>query len=312
MDEHLAIVAVKELAEELGVTPTRGQFETHVKGGLVFLRKLGGGYTRLLTMAGLAPYNERRLTNKIFEKDIDRHLDNYVPKEIPEKTAPWPKIAILGDMHEPFASDRIKADFVSFCGFFKPEYIVQVGDCMDMYSHSRYPKSHNIFTPKDEEDRARKNLEEFWSLCGKAAPKAKRVGLLGNHCVRPLKMVLQAAPSIEHWAEKYFKDLLTFDGVHTVLDPREEYFISDIAFIHGYLSKLGAHRDYMLMNVVRGHDHTGGAVFRKIHNKTLWELDAGFAGDIQAKGFSYTNQKMTKTTEGFAAIDEFGPRFIPK
>lgn len=307
------VVAVKQLADELGQTPTLSQFKKHVRSGQWSIENSSfRTYSALIESAGLVPARVQRITNKIFEKDINSHLDSYSPGEAPERTEPWPKIAILGDMHEPFASDRIKADFVSFCGTFQPDYIVQVGDCMDMYSHSRFPKSHNVFTPQDEETRARKNLEEFWSILNKTAPQAKKVQLLGNHDVRPIKGVLTHMPSMEHWAQKYLKDLLTFDNVETVMDPRQEYFISDIAFLHGHLGKLGDHRDYMLMNAVRGHDHTGGVVFRKIHNKTLWELDAGFAGDIQSKGFTYTSQKMTKNTEGFAAIDSYGPRFIPR
>lgn len=308
---HLLVSEVKNLSDELGKTPTYFQATKHIKNYRRRIDSIDKKHLDVVSLAGLAPSTRtRKLTNEIFVKDINRHLEDYSPIQS-EPRKPWPKIAILGDMHEPFSSDKVKSEFVSFCKSFQPEYIIQMGDSMDMFSHSKYPKSHNVFTPIDEETRAKKNLEEFWRECQKAAPSAKCVGLMGNHNLRPLKMVLQNAPSIEHWAEKYLKDLFTFDNVHMVLDNREEYIISDIAFIHGHLGQLGAHRDYMLMNTVRGHDHVGGCVFRKIHGKILFELDAGFAGDINSKGFTYTNQKMTKTTEGYASICELGPRFIP-
>lgn len=274
------------------------------------MERNGIKYSELLEIAGLTPVRKEKVTNAVFRVDIERHLENYVPKQMPERK-PWPKIAVLGDLHEPFGSERVKAAFISFCQKHQPEYVVQVGDALDMYSHSRFPKSHNVFTPEDEEIQGRKKLEELWTNVRRVCPNAKCVQLLGNHDVRPIKGVITHMPSIEHWAKKYLKDLLTFDGVETIIDPREEYVIADIAFLHGHLSKLGAHRDFMLMNAVRGHDHHGGAVFRKIHDRTLWELDAGFAGDIQSKGFTYTNQKMTTQTEGFGWIDEYGPRFIP-
>ena len=311
MDEHQLISAVKELALELGQTPTVGQFRKFVKSGQIAIENSSfRTYSKLLEAAGLAPSRISRVTNAIFEKNIDRHLEEYKSKEIRPRE-PWPKIAILGDLHEPFGSDRVKADFCSFVDRFKPAYIVQMGDLLDMYSHSKFPKSQNVFTPKDEETAAIKRVRELWSNIQKAAPDAKCIGLLGNHDLRPLKRVLESMPQMEHWAEAYFKDLMSFDNVQMILDPRQEFIISDIAFIHGYLGSLGQHRDYMMMNTVRAHDHVGGAVFRKIHGKTLWELDAGFAGEYDSKGFSYTNQKMTKTTEGFASIDELGPRFIP-
>ena len=307
---HALVTALTDLAQELGQTPTQQQATKHIKSYQARREFIQKTHLELVAAAGLAPARQQRITNAIFNKDIDEHLDKYEPKEMGPRM-PWPTIAVMGDMHEPFGSDRVKADFVSHVGRNKPEYIVQVGDGMDMYAHSRFPKSLNVFTPIDEETRAKRNLDEFWKACRSAAPDAKCVELLGNHCVRALKMVLQAAPSVEHWAQKYLKELFTFEGVETILDPRQEYVIADIAFLHGYLGKLGDHRDYMLMNAVRGHDHVGGVTFRKIHGRILWELDAGFAGDINAKGFTYTNQKMTKTTEGFGWIDSYGPRFIP-
>jgi hypothetical protein len=310
-DEHELVSALKQLAAELGQTPTRTQFLAMAGKGAYRFEKHFDTWQRFVQAAGLVPVRiNERITNKIFEKNIERHLEQYIPDK-PVIKQSWPKIAILGDLHEPFGSDKVKAEFVSFVEKFQPEYIIQMGDLLDMYSHSKFPRSHNIFTPKDEEVTAIKRVTELWSALRKACPTAKCVGLLGNHDIRPLKRTLESMPQMEHWVNKYFNDLFQFDGVEMVLDPRQEYIISDIAFIHGYLSSLGAHRDFMLMNTVRGHDHVGGVAFRQIHGKTLWELNAGLAGDYLAKGFTYTAQKMTKQTNGFAAIDQMGPRFIP-
>lgn len=313
MDEHQLISALKQLAAELGQTPTRQQFLQYAGKGAYRFETVWAGkdpWSRFVQAAGLVPIKSSRITNEIFKKDIEKHLESYIPKEtMPHE--PWPKIAILGDLHEPFGSDRVKAAFCSFIGRFKPDYVVQIGDLFDMYSHSKFPRSSNLFTPKEEEKAARQRAEELWKEVHKSHAEAKRIGILGNHDVRPLKRTLESMPSFEHWIEKYFQELMTFDGVEMILDPRQEYIISDIAFLHGYLSKLGSHRDYMLMNAVRGHDHTGGVVFKQIHEKVLWELDVGFAGDFNAKGFDYQNQRRSQWTQGFGAIDELGPRFIP-
>jgi hypothetical protein len=314
LDEHQLISALKTLALELGQTPTITQFNKYAGKGCARYRIYWpdpNSWAKFIEAAGLAPTRiTRKIDNRIFEKKIEKHLGDYSPPEIIKKI-PWPKIAILGDLHEPFGSDHVKAEFVLFCQKVQPDYIIQMGDLLDMYSHTKFPKSHNVFTPKDEEAAAIKNAKELWTNLRKAAPNAKCVGLLGNHDVRPLKRTLESLPQVEHWIQKYFNELFQFDGVEMILDPRQEYIIADIAFIHGYLNQLGAHRDFMLMNTVRGHDHVGGVVFRQIHGKTLWELDAGLAGDYNAKGFTYTPQKMTKQTNGFASIDEYGPRFIP-
>lgn len=314
--QHELISAVKNLAIELGRTPTFREFEARTVGGKYRVQTHFGNFTLLLQAAGLDTYGERRsekklkISDSIFERDVDRHLEEYVPRPAPDKK-PWPKIAILGDIHEPFGHDGVKSEFKLFCEREQPDYIVQVGDAVDFYSHSKFPRSHNVFTPKDEESSARRRLEELWSELGKAAPKAKKVMLLGNHAIRPIKRILEAVPSLEHWAEKYLADYLSFPGVETVLDPREEYKIADISFVHGWTGGVGKHRDYLMTNVVLGHLHVGSVSFRNIGGRTLFELNAGLAGDPESKGLSYTPTKTVQWTLGYAAIDALGPRFIP-
>jgi len=311
MDKHDLIVALQSMAAELGRTPTHTEFTNSVRGGHYQIKKQFQNYTVLCQAAGLDTYRAApKLTNAIFERDLERHLAEHKPEPIQARIK-YPSIAVLGDLHEPFSHEQVKADFVSFVEKHRPKYVIQVGDSMDGYSHAKFPKSMNIYTPKQEEDLARKNLEELWKAITKASPQSKKILLLGNHCIRGIKRVLENVPSIEHWAQKYLQDLMSFDGVETVFDHTQEYFIEDIAFLHGHYSKIGDHRDYMLMNAVCGHVHLGGVSYRHIKGKTLWELNAGLAGDPYSKGLSYRNQKMTKWTLGWGFIDEYGPRFIP-
>jgi hypothetical protein len=189
---------------------------------------------------------------------------------------------------------------------------VQVGDLMDRYSHSRFPRSHNVYRPEQEDELARKGAEEMWAEVRKAAPRASLFQLLGNHDLRPLKQVLAAYPQMEKWAEKMLAESMTFEGVKTLHDPREELKLpGNVDVIHGYLGRLGDHRNYTLTNVVHGHTHTGGVVFRQVAGRVLWELDCGLAGDMESKALSYTPQKSTKHTLGWGFLDEYGPRFIP-
>jgi len=306
---HQVYALVRQLALELNKNPNTNDLQ-NVGISKHEIYAHFGGLTALHQACGLDPGKKPKITNEIFKVDLEEHLANHEDKVI-QKRKMYPRIACLGDLHEPFSHANLKQDFKLFVERFQPDYIIQVGDAMDMYSQGKFPRSHNIFTPKAEEQSARKNLEEFWSTMAKSAPQAKLVGLIGNHDVRPLKRTLEALPTMEHWIEKYFQDLFTFDNVKTIIDPREEFIIEDIAFHHGYRSKLGDHRDYMHMNFVGGHTHTGGVVFRNIKNAVLWELNCGLAADPTSKGLSYTNQRMNHWTLGWGAIDELGPRFIP-
>ena len=313
MQHHDLVQAIKSLALELGRTPTRAEFVAAGAGFDYKLRTMFGTYAVLIEAAGLEqnkPSKKTKITNQIFERDIERHLEQYKPVERKEKTK-WPRIAVISDIHWPFENAPLIKAFIEFVAEFKPEYVVLNGDAWDLYSYSKYPRSHNLFTPKEEERLARERNEKFWRDVKLAAPKAECIQTLGNHEARPLKRVIESVPTMEHWVEKYFEDLFRFDGVRTILNAREEVRIADILIFHGYRSQLGAHRDYTLMNCINGHTHRGGAVFKQLRDEVIWELNSGVAGDPHSKGLSYMPQKIVEWTPGWGAVDEYGPRFIP-
>lgn len=314
---HELVSLVKNLALDLGKTPTRAQFEKAVKGGKYKLEAEYQTYQKLLDAAGLESLTviKKKISDDIFRKDLEIHLAQYEPREnlqpyqiINFKGA---KIASISDIHWPFSCQKVIDAFIIFCEVNKVDFIIINGDAWDMYCHSKYPKSINIYTPRDEERIAREMNVEFWKRIKKACPKAKCFQLLGNHDIRPLKRVIEEYPAAEDWVQEHFKKLFSFDGVTTIFDYRQELIINDIAIFHGYRSKLGDHRDYTHMKCMIGHTHNGGVVFRQINRKVIWELNSGTAGDIESKALSYTAQKMTHQTKGFSYVDEYGPRFIP-
>lgn len=308
MDQHDLVCKLKDIALELGKTPTKHEAISHGIREYQLLKNFGT-YAALLQAAGLQP-NSKKITQAIFEKDIEKHLEDYEPRQVIERPK-YPKIASISDIHWPFSSPRVVDAFIRFVDKEKPEYVFLNGDAWDMYSHSRFPRSHNVFTPRDEQNQARKMNEEFWDLVKKAAPGAKYFQMMGNHDVRPMKKALQEYPEAEDWIKEKLTQLFKYEGVTTIMDPREEMMLGDIAIFHGYRSKLGDHRDYTLYNCINGHTHVGGVVYRRIRGQTLWELNSGLAGDPEAKGLTYTPQKITNWTPGFGWVDEWGPRFIP-
>ncbi len=314
MDQHELIAALKDLALELGRTPTRSEFIGRVAGGAYQLTRVFGTYSLMLKAGGLDTYDDRRKARKIdgsiFQRDIEQHVEAYKPREFSERK-PWPKIAILPDVHFPWENKKVLEAFYKFVEVNQPEHIVQIGDLYDAYSHAKFPRSHNQFTPREETDLSRGKAVAMWDAIKKAAPKATRYQILGNHDIRPLKRILEVYPEAEDWIKNEVHKLMTFDGVTTMFDPREELIIGDIAILHGYRSQLGQHRDFTLMNCVTGHSHVGGAVFRQIQGRVLWELNAGFAADPEGKGLTYTSQKLSRWTPGFGWIDSYGPRFVP-
>jgi predicted phosphodiesterase len=315
MDAHELVSAVKAMALDLGRTPTMQEFASSMRGGHYALRRLGG-YTVLLAQAGLDPQTnqkKQRIDNSVFEKDIEQHLREYKPRE-PLGT-PVSKLLrglFLGDIHFPFSNDKLVEAAVRFAEKEQPEIIVQGGDLYDHISHNRFPRSHNLFSPREEQESARNKAVTLWAEIRKACPRARLVQCWGNHDLRPLKRVLEAYPEAEDWVEQAVRRLMTFEGVETLSDYRQELILpGNVMVHHGYRSQLGQHRDYVQMNAIVHHTHLGGVVFKRLRDTTLWELNAGYMADPHAKGLTYTNQKMTNWTPGWGWTDEYGPRFIP-
>jgi hypothetical protein len=135
---------------------------------------------------------------------------------------------------------------------------------------------------------------------------------MGNHDVRPLRKILEVYPEAEDWINQRLTQIFTFEGVKTIMDPREELFIDEETFVfHGNRVQLGAHRDFTLYSCHIGHTHKGGTVFKQLRGKVIYEANSGVAGDPESKGLSYTAQRINDMTPGFGARDKWGPRFIP-
>lgn len=317
IDQHALIAALKNMAIEQDRTPSRDQFCSTIRGGKDLINRLFGNWSAFVQAAGLEPARPAKVTNEIFVvRDIREHLVSYEPPKL-LLAEPLPRIMSISDIHWPFEMEAVVDRFIAAVEKNQPEFVIVNGDAFDMYSHAKFPRSHNIFTPADEEKLAREKNEDFWKRVQKAAPGAKHFQMLGNHDVRPVKRVLEVAPTIEHWAKRYMQDLFGFDGVTTIHDERQELLIGSILVQHGFRSKLGEHRDYTRTNCMVGHTHRGGVVFRNAFDiqtntqRVIWELNSGYAGNPRAKGLSYTPQKIVDWTWGWAETDERGPRFVP-
>lgn len=221
------------------------------------------------------------------------------------------KILVIGDIHFPYHNKQALSKVYAAIKKEQPTHVVQIGDLFDQYTFSRYTKKAGQLPPEKELYLSRKLGLEFWNKVQSLAPKAKCFQLLGNHDIRLSKKVADKLPEVTTIIDQYVKELYTFPGVKTMNSSREELYIGDIMFIHGYLSKLGDHSKKNISKVVVGHSHVGGAVFYQYKNKTLWELNAGYLADDRQVPLQYGEQQRKSWTLGYGLIDQFGPRFIP-
>lgn len=309
------VAALKRMAIELGRTPTRAEFEQATEGSQYKLRtQFGGSYRVLVQAAGLEPNDstakkKKKITNAVFERDLESVISSRKQPFHIER-GPYPSIAAISDIHFPWPNPRVLEKFYRRIDKYKHENVLVVGDAWDMYAHAKFPRSHNVFTPRQEHEISRKMNEEFWREVKIANSKARLVQMLGNHDARPLKKVLTCYPEAEDWVINGLTEAFSFDGVQTIIDPREELFIDDVMIHHGYFGKIGDHRDFAFHNSINGHIHLAGVSYRKVRGQTLFELNCGLAGDPTGKGLTYTPQKIVRWTGTFGEVDEDGARVI--
>lgn len=191
----------------------------------------------------------------------------------------------------------------------KPDVVIQLGDAMDFYSHSKFARSHDICTPDEEFRESRKFMENFWITCRKlSSKKTRHIQLTGNHEARVLKRIYEKYPEIAVLVDQ--KSILTFPGVETVHDPRGWVEIDDTIYCHGFFSKPGDHMRFFLKNVIFGHTHRAWTMFMNQYGKTLFEVSSGYMADPNSVPMSYTATKRTNWVKGYTMKDEYGPRFI--
>jgi hypothetical protein len=312
--KHEILQDLKRVASDLGHVPSREEYREHGQYSDRQLRNHYGTFTQALHACGLQPEKQIKQpkikAEELFGVDLLEHLIEYhqmQPKPLPREGTFTPT-AVVGDLHFPFTNLNTLTAFFAWLVATKPMRIVQVGDLYDMLSQSKFPRSQNIFTPKQEMEIGHKMARDFWAKVQELVPGIECHQILGNHDVRPLKRILEAYPEGEMFfsIDKYFD----FPGVTTHMDARQEVVLDGIIFHHGFRTGLGAHRDFNLQSTVVGHTHVGGVTHRPIRGHTLFELNAGYMGDPESKALSYTSGKITKWTQGWGYIDEWGARFI--
>lgn len=219
-------------------------------------------------------------------------------------------IVAIPDLHCPWVSKPCLEFIFKIIKSFKPQYVVQLGDATDMYSTSRFPRSHFI-TPADEYIEARETLEDIFEYIHKISPKSEIHMLMGNHDLRPIKKTIECTPEVEHFVNKGIKEYFTFPNVKTHHDYRVPLEIDDILYMHGWLSGIGKHCQYFKKSVVRGHSHKASIYFEKTYDdKTIFELECGYAADPFSKVQTYYPTKYSKSVLGCGLITDGRPQFL--
>lgn len=310
---------LRRIAHELGRPPKRDELSQHTT--LITrhdIEKHFGIYTEALKAAGLDKKSERQETKARVDKFFQRGANDIVQaveairRKYPRQSEipGYVPTVFIPDLHCPWWSEAGICELYLWLERLKPKRVITLGDSYDMFAFSSFPKSGLKYTPDEELNVARSQLESMWKTIHKILPNAECHAILGNHSIRPMKSLIQSGMGhLERFMD--FKTLFEFDGVITHHDSRSPLVLENVSVIHGYLSGMGKHRTVFNTHIVHGHTHSLNLTQHNVAGKLLWEMSCGYLGDPAAKCFNYTAMKETGWRRGIGYLSELGPILIP-
>lgn len=197
--------------------------------------------------------------------------------------------------------------------------IHQCGDMLDMTALSRWVRG----TPEESGKLLQKELDAFtdWATdVYKAAGSSIPLTMIrGNHDDRITKYLTTVAKGLDGLSALKFENLLDLEGYGWVMMEEPYKITSDTVVVHGLTvrSKSGytahAHIDkFFPTNVVHGHTHRGGVVYRTINGKTSWAMESGHT--MNPKLASYTMNPDWQLGFGILDVNPGSPtvpHFVP-
>lgn len=213
------------------------------------------------------------------------------------------KVLAVPDRHFPWAHRRACDWVVGVAKTYQPDAIVGLGDELDLYSYSRFPRSHNLYTPLQEYRRGMGAYRRHWQALREAAPKAACFELSSNHGDRLHKRVLERFPEVEH----LIGDPYALPEVKRV---KGEMVLDRVIYMHGFRSNALAHATYNQQSVVHGHTHKASLLWRKNRKGSFFNLECGWLGDEGSAVFNYKMEALTQWTMACGLITNGAPTLL--
>jgi hypothetical protein len=219
-------------------------------------------------------------------------------KPLPFKMPPKGKLkqglqswVIIPDVHLPFEDSKALAVVAQIIVLLDPYGIIQLGDLMDAYSLSRFPKDPRMMVKLQEEVDKARALLGAWRLL---APSALMVLLEGNHSFRMRRTLWESPPAAQA--------LLTLNAVSEAMTwPKllgleelrithvpygELYHLPKMVVKHGDIVRSQAaytaaaeHRKEGISGI-SGHTHRMGLFASSDHNGAQTWIEAGHLCDL--------------------------------
>lgn len=217
------------------------------------------------------------------------------------------KVLALSDLQVPFEHPDALEFAKALAAKEKPDFIIQMGDLIDIHSSSDYDADPDGLSPGDELLASRKTLNKWY----KAFPKM--TVLLGNHDLRYHRAAFKAR--IPKDVLKSMGDILESPKTWKFV---EEIVLDEVLYIHGdgssgvsASSSLELAKSSM-QSVCHGHYHVNAGIQYYANNRHLiFAFNTGCMIDKKSYAFNYGKKMIKKPIIGVGIIEDGIPRFVP-
>lgn len=214
-------------------------------------------------------------------------------------------VLVIADTHLPFEHPRYLAHCMRVKQQFDCSIVVHIGDLVDSYMISRFPKSHDDHSVGSEIEDVLSRLQ-YWV---NAFPKMHLC--IGNHDARYYRNN-QSNGGSEH----FLRNLQEIWGTPDSWQWARGWRLGKTCFEHGTKSagKNGAINRAIkkMRNTVIGHSHVyGGIQFHTGDEKTIFGMNVGAGIDPHSLAAAYGKDYDSEMTLGCGVIVEGLPIFVP-
>lgn len=212
---------------------------------------------------------------------------------------------VISDMHMPFHDREVWATKMAMIRFLRPENVVIVGDLLDCYAVSFFPKDPGRKTRiLDELNDALPCLDELESL---RVPNV--IVLEGNHEERLRRLVIGQVPALDGMVKTIPEILRIKERGWTWVPYKHSFSIGAMRYSHDF-SRFGinAARQALLdvgRNVTFGHSHRLGIAYQgQIEDDGHVAMNVGWGGDFEQVDYAHRDRARRDWMHGCGIVDE--------
>ena len=226
-------------------------------------------------------------------------------KTVELKGRKYSSILCISDQHHPFQHPDLIPFLAALNKKYKFDLVVNMGDEVDGHAISFHDKDPDLYSPKDELDRAIIALQPLYKLF----PKMYLID--SNHGSLVFRQAKTAG--LPRQVIKDYRDILQaprgWSWSHSLICQTE---MGPVYFHHGKTSSSGKLSRNMAMNCVQAHFHTKFQIdYWGSPQGLFWDAHAGSLIDDAALAFAYNKTTLQRPVVGVVVILNGRPSLVP-